>query len=117
MGRSSTTNSRPVLGRRFEGQDQGADVGVEAHAGALEIEDQGIETLEVLRRRFSALSIEADDRQPAVRIHAARDVFTRRRPAPQTVLRGQQAHHIELRVAQHIDGVASVRTRPTRRGR
>ena len=55
------------------------------------------------------VAVEADHRQTAVRILAAVDVFTGRRAASETVLRGHETHHLELGVAQHIDGVATVR--------
>ena len=48
---------------------------------------------------------QADDGQSALGIRATGDVFAGRRAASQAVLRRQEAHHIDIGAAQHIDGV------------
>src|SRR5207302_1397843 len=52
-----------AVGCSFQDITQCADVGVKSAAGILDVEDQGIDPLERLRRRFAARAIEAVNRR------------------------------------------------------
>ena len=92
-GRSSTKNAMWCFRRRFHAIRHRRDVGVEAHARVLNIEDKRIDAFQHLRRRPARLAVQAVDRQPRRgidRIRSQRRIHTPR----DAVLRAEQRHQL-----------------------
>ena len=94
--------------RRLGTEQQGADVGVEAHPHILQIDDQSIEVFEVFGFRRATRSVEADHRQATPWIHAIGDLLAGRSPPIEPMLRREQSDQVEATIPEHIDGVPTV---------
>ena len=62
FGRSQTITLMPWLLRRLQAVGHGVDVGVDARADVLQIDDQDVEVPQHLRRRLARLAVERIDR-------------------------------------------------------
>ena len=84
------------------------EVGVEADAGVLQVDDDGVEPLEVLRRGAPLLPVEGDDGEPGRRVDGVGDLLVEGRG--DAVLRGEEADEL------HAGGLRLLREED-RRGR
>ena len=93
---------------RLQGEDHRAHVRVEAHAAILQVEDEGVEPLQVLRCRLRLLAVEADDGDAGDGVDGVADLLPRRRLALRAVFGREELLHVDAGHAQDVDGATPV---------
>ncbi len=99
---------RPALRRGAQAIGHGIDVGIDARADVLEVDDEHVDEIEHLRRRLAGLAVEREDRHVAARVGAVRRLdHVVLEIGAEAVLRAEDGGELEVRrFGKLVDHVA-----------
>ena len=107
VGSIENDHVEPVLGRLFEDEAERGDVGVEASAGVLDVEDERVDALQLFGGRSLALAVQAVDRRARGAISAILDLLVP--VAGEAVLGAEDRYQRDVRsVVEHVGGATAV---------